>query len=325
MSETNELSKGSIKKTITSVKDGIDDFVKSSKKEVSETRILVKIIISAVKSYLKTKDFNLSPDEKKFIKDQSTDILKLIPLIVLQVVPGSTVATPIIVKLGSKLGIKLKSEVPAEHKKDGELAEFIDLDGSPLGSAIPILQDPMHPTKTMDQTVAMATQTNNPLVRGYRVYYGESEEKSDNIIDEIDTSGAFGDDETDDDQTYKDCLESMIELGIEDVEERRDRCKAFGFDKQLDKELQHQKKQGKCKNCFTKRRLAELENEKMVSLIDEILLSKKYKNDDIVKKTQTDTDSPIERLLIRNLQSIKKLADKENLSLQTLLKKMKDE
>jgi hypothetical protein len=44
----------------------------------------------------------------------------------------------------------------------------------------------------------------------------------------------------------------------------------------LDKQLKHTKrKDGKCKNCFTKRRLSELEKEKMEKMIDEILLSKK--------------------------------------------------
>ena len=35
--------------------------------------------MSAAKQFLKNKDFELSTEDKKFIKDQSTDILKLIP------------------------------------------------------------------------------------------------------------------------------------------------------------------------------------------------------------------------------------------------------
>ena len=40
----------------------------------------------------------------------------------------------------------------------------------------------MHPRKTMDQTVVMARTTNDPVTRGYRVYYGESEDKKENIV-----------------------------------------------------------------------------------------------------------------------------------------------
>jgi hypothetical protein len=324
MAEKNEKYIGSISKKISSVKDDAKEFIKSSKKEIDETRLLVKIIMSAVKSYLKTKDFELDNEEKKFIKDQSADILKLIPLIVLQMVPGSSIATPFILKLSKKLGITLKSEIPTKHKKDGELAEFIDYDGAPIGSAIPILQDTMHPSRTLDQTVVATRQTGNPVARGYRVYYGESV-NPENVIDEEDTSGAFGDDEVQDDRTYKECMESMKELGIEDFIERDERCKTFGFDKKLDKELKHQKNRGKCKDCFTKRRLSELENQKMEELIDEILLKKKNKDEDVVKKDDVDVNNPVIKILTRNLQAIKKLADKEGVTIQSLLKKVKDE
>lgn len=323
MAEKNEKHLGSISKVMSTIKNNTKDFIKSSKNEINETRILVKIIISAIKNYLKTKDFELTEDEVKFIKDQSNDILKLIPLIVFQIVPGASVATPFIIKLSKKLGIKLKSEIPDKHK-ESELTEFIDADGTPSGSVVPILQDTMHPHRTLDQTVIATRQTNNPIVRGYRVYYGESVD-SENVIDEEDTSGAFGDEEVQDDRTYKECMESMKELGIDDFIERDNRCKAFGFDKNLDKELKIQKNQGDCKNCFTKRRLSELENEKMEALLDEILLKKKTKDADVVKKNNPDNDSPVVKILLRNLQAIKKLADKEGVSLQSLMKRTKNE
>ena len=46
-------------------------------KEFKESRLLVKIIMTAAKDFLKNKEFELSAEDKKFIKDQSTDILKL--------------------------------------------------------------------------------------------------------------------------------------------------------------------------------------------------------------------------------------------------------
>ena len=314
-------------KKIESVYDKIKDTIKQSKSEIKETRILVRIIIKAVKDYLKTKDFDLSDEDKKFIKDQSGDILKLIPLIVFQLVPGSTIATPFIVKLAKKVGITLKSELPKKYKDEtegGEIDELVDTDGSLIGSEIPILQQPMHPRKTMDVTVIATRQTNNPVVRGYRVYYGESEEEKD-ILDEENMSDAFAYEETENDRTYKECMETMEEMGIEEVIERDERCKTFGFEKKYDRQLKNQKRRGKCKNCFTKRRLAELEKEKMDTLLDEILLKKKKESKDVIKKDDEDSYNPVEKILIRNIESIKKIAEKEGIDINSLLKKLKNE
>jgi hypothetical protein len=157
-----------------------------------------------------------------------------------------------------------------------------------------------------------------------RVYYGESEENKP-VIDEEDMSGAFAKEETENDRTYNECMKSMEELGVEDYLERDERCKVFGFDKNLDKQLKQEKKQGECKNCFTKRRLSELEKEKMEKMIDEILISKKSKDKDFVKKTKDSdgTESVIEKLLLRNLEAVKKLADKEDIDIEKLLKQLK--
>jgi len=321
MSETNENIIELGQKIINNVKDTI----KQSKTEIKETRVLVKIIIKAIKDFLKTKDFDLSDEDKKFIKDQSGDILKLIPLIVFQLVPGSSIATPFILKLAKKAGIRLKSELPKKYATEGgELEELVDADGSPIGSDIPILQQPMHPRKTTDVTVIATRQTNNPVVRGYRVYYGESEEEKD-ILDEENMSDAFAYDETENDRTYKECMETMEEMGIEDVIERDERCRTFGFEKKYDKQLKNEKERGQCKNCFTKRRLAELEKQKMDSLLDEIILKKKNKSGDVVKKEDKDSYNPVEKILIRNIESIKKIAEKEGLDINSLLKKLKDE
>ena len=69
----------------------------------------------------------------------------------------------------------------------------------------------------------------------------------------------------------------MKKLDVDDPIERDERLKRLGFDRKLDQQLKREKKRGKCKNCFTKRRLSELEKEKMVKMIDEILISKKTK------------------------------------------------
>lgn len=351
---------------MSKISEDLKKYKNAATSEVKETRLLVKILMSAAKEYKKDKNFKLDDEEVKFIKDQSQDILKLIPLIVIQVLPGSTIATPFIVELSKKLGIKLNSKIPKKHedeKNDGEIAELVNADGSMSSKSTPMLDQGMHPRKTMDQTVIATRQTNNPVVRGYRVYYGESEEKDGNVVseensicpehispsgkktnmcpddddyeinygkdavNEIDYSDAFGYEETENSSTYEKASEILKDMGIEDPFERHERLEVLGFDPQLDKQLKQEKKRGECKNCFTKRRLSELENQKMVKMIDEIILGKKSKSADVVKKTKEDDDeekSPISKILMRNIESIKKIAEKEGISLNKLIKHFKE-
>jgi hypothetical protein len=347
---------------MSKITDELKKYKEAATSEAKETRLLVKILMSAAKDYKKDKKFKLDDEDIQFIKDQSQDLLKLIPLIAIQILPGSTIATPFIVELSKKLGIKLNSKIPEKHKEkksNGEIEELVNSDGSMIGKSTPILDLGMHPKKTMDQTIMATRQTNNPVVRGYRVYYGESEEKDGNIVSEknsicpehISPSGkktnmcpddddyeinygknavneynlspTFGYDETEDVSTYEQADSILIDLGIEDPFERHERLEALGFDPQLDKQLKKEKKRGECKNCFTKRRLSELENQKMVKMIDEILLGKKSKSNDVVKKTKEEDDedkSPISKILMRNIESIKRIAEKEGISLNKLLK-----
>ena len=315
---------------ISKISEGLKKYKNAATSEAKETRLLVKILMSAAKEYKKDRKFKLDTEEVQFIKDQSKDILKLIPLIVLQILPGSMIATPFIIELSNKLGIKLNSKIPKKHqeeKNDGEISELVNADGSMVGKSTPILQLDMHPRKTMDQTVVATRQTNNPMVRGYRTYYGESEEKDDEkILDEVDYSDAFGYEETEDLSTYDDANKVLADLGIEDPFERNERLGVLGFDPQLDKQLKQEKKRGQCKNCFTKRRLSELENQKMAKMIDEILLDKKHNSKDVLVKSKDDDEekSPISKILMRNIESIKKIAEREGISLNKLIKHFKE-
>jgi hypothetical protein len=315
---------------MSKITDELKKYKNAANTEVKETRLLVKILMSVAKDYKKDKKVKLDAEDIKFIKDQSQDILKLIPLIIFQILPGSTIATPFIIELSKKLGIKLNSKIPEKHKEkksDGEIDELVNSDGTMIGKSTPILDMGMHPKKTMDQTVVATRQTNNPMVRGYRVYYGESEEKNGEMLDEVDYSESFGYEETEDSKSYKEANQILKDMGIEDPFERHERLEVLGFDTQLDKQLEREKKRGMCKNCFTKRRLSELENKKMVKMIDEILIGKKSKSNDVVKKTKEEEDddkSPISKILMRNIESIKKIAEKEGLSLNKLMKHFKE-
>ena len=318
LSEDKKMSTGEITGRLKKYKEGIT-------REFKETKLLIKIILSSAKQYLKDKDFELSKEDKDFIKDQSGDIAKLIPLIVLQLLPGSTLATPFIIELGRKLGIKLNSRIPEKYKEkeiEGELAEFVDEDGTLLGSNIPMLDQQMHPHKTLDQTVKMARANQWPY---YKRYYGESEEdQPEKLLDEVDQSESFGFEETEDVSTYDEADEIFRdELGVEDDVEREERVKRLGFDRNLDKQLKVEKKRGMCKNCFTKRRLSELEKQKMTDLIDEILLKKKKKSNDMVSNDSSE-DSPVSKIIMKNIESIKKIAEKEGISINKLIKHLKE-
>ena len=315
---------------MSKITDELKKYKNAATSEAKETRLLVKILMSAAKEYKKDKKFKLDDEDIQFIKDQSQDLLKLIPLIVIQILPGSTIATPFIVELSKKLGIKLNSKIPEKHKEKksgGEIEELVNSDGSMIGKSTPMLDLGMHPRKTMDQTVIATRQTNNPVVRGYRVYYGESEEKDDEkMLDEYNLKPTFAYDETEDVSTYEKADEVLIDLGIEDDCERHERLEVLGFDPNLDKQLKQEKKRGECKNCFTKRRLSELEKQKMTKMIDEIIVGKKSNDNDFVKKTKEEEDedkSPISKILMRNIESIKKIAEKEGISLNKLLKHFK--
>ena len=318
LSEDKKMKTGEITSRLKKYKDTISN-------EFKETKLLIKIILSSAKQFLKDKDFEISKEDKEFIKDQSSDLAKLIPLIVFQVLPGSTLATPFIVEFGRKLGIKLHSKIPEKYKEkeiEGELAEFVDEDGTLLGSNIPMLNQQLHPHKTLDQTIKMSRANQWPY---YKRYWGESEEdKSENLLDEVDQSESFGFEETEDVSTYDEADEIFRdELGVEDDVEREERVKRLGFDKNLDKQLKNEKKRGMCRNCFTKRRLSELEKQKMTDLIDEIILKKKKSTEDMVTKDASE-DSPVSKILMRNIESIKKIAEKEGISLNKLIKHLKE-
>lgn len=229
-------------------------------------------------------------------------------------------------KLKKAINKVLNSKEKVSKKEvDGELEELIDYDGTFLGSNIPFLNMTLTPHKTMDQTVSMARTTNDPVTRGYRVYWGEGEEKGKNIVNEIDYSEAFGYVETEDSKSYDEASKILKKMGIDDDIERDDRLKKLGFSKKLDKSLAQEKKRGKCRNCFTKRRLSEKEQieedrkNKAVKMVEDILTKKKTDDKEISKKE----NSGVSKILLKNLKAIKKIAEKEGISVSQLIKVLK--
>jgi hypothetical protein len=265
---------------------------------------------------LKTGEFELEKEDSDFLKSQSRDILKLLPIIIFQIVPGSTIATPFILELGKKLGIKLNSKIPEKYKKtepekeSGELDEFIDNDGSLSNSTIPILDQGQHTQWTQDMRSGLNRMASGNFPYRSRIYFSESEKKE-KVLDEEDFSDAYGYEEIEDDniKSFKGCLRVFKNLEIKDPFERYERCMSFGFDPELDEE--------------GKQRIVELQKDKMKQMIDELLLNKKSKETDVVKNNSKEDDSVISKILMRNIESIKKIAEKEGVDINKLIKHLK--
>ncbi len=209
-----------------------------------------------------------------------------------------------------------------------EIDELIDSDGTMLTSKIPILQMPMHPKKTTDQTIPMARVSNDPVTRGYRVYWGESEEKDENVVNEIDFSDAFGYEETKD-KDYKSTKKTLKKMGIEDPMELEKRTKQLG---KLKSAKVKRGKDGKLKlkqRLTEKDELEEAQKQKAIKMLEDILSKKKKDSSDVIKKKKESQDvidggdSGLKQILIKNLKSIKNLADKEGININQLIDVLK--
>ena len=195
----------------------------------------------------------------------------------------------------------------------GEIDELIDSDGGLLGSKTPLYNMTLAPKKTMDQTIVTARISNDPVTRGYRVYWGESEDKKDNVVSEIDFSDAFGYEETQD-KDFNETLKTLKHMGIDDPEERVKRTK------QLGKLPKAKKTKGKLKQRLTEKdSIEESQKQKMIKMVEDILAKKSKGDSDVVSKE----DKTISKILIKNLQSIKKIAEKEGISINQLIKALK--
>lgn len=204
-----------------------------------------------------------------------------------------------------------------KEKPEGELDELIDYDGTMLNSKIPIL-DPHVTAKgdeTMDKTVAMARITQDPLMRGYRVYYGEGVESR--PLAEEDMSGAFGWEETEDMDADETIDYFMKELGF-DEPDAENRAEEMGKDPDLDDSSPYKKK----KNFVGKLRLTEkgkvLSKEEILKMAEDSLV---MKSDDRDLKM----DKEVSPILKRNIKALKKLAMIDGVNTSELMKMLKNE
>jgi hypothetical protein len=189
--------------------------------------------------------------------------------------------------------------------KEEEVTELVDDDGTMLTSRIPIT-DPAstgtvgNPTTT-DTKVGMQRVPRDPLLRGVYGYYGESH------IREEDMEGAFGFEDTKF-MDYKDTVKYYQ--------------KELDMDK--DSAIERTVQQGKKPN-LQKRAPKNIKKKK--NFIDRLILKEKeIEEDKIVNKTSiSDVDSPASKILKKNISALKSMAEKEGLSLNDLIRFLKNE
>ena len=212
-----------------------------------------------------------------------------------------------------KKAVKNTQRKSIKEKEKGEIDEFIDYDGTMTNSKIPILDPHLHPKKTTDQTVAMSRIVQDPLLRGFRVYYGESTMK------EEDMSDAFGYKETqfmDAEGTIK-YLEKELGLEPESAEMRADE---FGLKPERDNKSEFKDEKGFAGRPILKEK-TKVYTKKEVEEVIENLLSKKEDVDNI----QPKEPKAMSDILVRNVKALRKLAEKEGISLSQLSKMIKSE
>ena len=260
----------------------------------------------------KANDFNLYFSiEKTLTEARKKDVMVKVPKDKVEMVKKY------IKSLTSKKTDKSTKEV------EGEIDELVNSDGSMSNSKIPILDPHLHPKKTMDQTVSAARITNDPIARGYRTYYGESVEE----VSEEDMSGAFGFEETkelDGKETFE-YFRDELEM---DEKEAWERTEEQGKDPSGKKDDKSPYK--KDKNFVTRATLSEIQRQKMLKMVEDILMKQKNSNkSDVVKKQESseseEEQKEVPKMIKKNLDSLLKQMQKQGLSKKDLIKLLKDE
>ena len=213
------------------------------------------------------------------------------------------------------------------EKVKSEIEELVDYDGTFLSSKVPILNPKLAPKGTIDQEVVQNRQTNNPVTRGYRVYWGESEDEEGNVVSEVDLSDTFGGPETmglNGPETFEKFFKDF-ELPAEEAAERTRQQGKEPDPREHKKKLKRVPKKIKKKKNYIdtltlveRRKLEEERKEKMRKMVEDMVLGKKSNDKEVNKK-----NSAMSKLLTKNLESIKKIAEKEGISVSELIKILK--
>lgn len=91
-------------------KDYLKKTWKTSKREYKQTLMAIDILTQKM-----LKGREITEKEKEFVKAQAKDMIKLLPLIALQAVPGGTVAiTPLLLAMGKKYNFSI---IPSDQEE----------------------------------------------------------------------------------------------------------------------------------------------------------------------------------------------------------------
>jgi hypothetical protein len=212
------------------------------------------------------------------------------------------------------LGITLGQK---DDKKDGEISEFVDATGAFKSSRIPPINHTLTQSRTMDQII-LNRMTNNPVTRGYRRYYGESVD-DETPLNETDFSDAFGYEETKNMNGKKTFNYFVDELEMDPIE-AIERTKQFGKDPSGKKTKRAPKRLRKQKGFIDRMTLAEMGKDKAVKMIEDLLINKNSTDSELMEK-----GDPIKKLLQKNINSLKAMAEKNGITVAELLKMFKSE
>ena len=206
----------------------------------------------------------------------------------------------------------LELETNEENKE--EIEELVDFDGTMNNSKVPIL-DPRTTApglSTMDKRVASGHQTQDPLMRGYRVYYGES------VVREEDMADAFGFEETQF-MNAKQTIDYFVDKLDFDKRDAEDRASEMGKEESIDKTSKFKK----LKNFVMKGRLVEKEftKEQIIKMAEDSLV---LKSDDKELSSKDDYNE-VSPIIKRNIKALKNMADSEGISIAKLIKMFKNE
>ena len=102
----------SLKETINGALKKGSEFAKTVwdgvKRESRETKEVIRLLGELVKGN------DVSDTQKKFIKAQSVDLIKVLPIIAIQGIPAPIPITPFLIMLGKKVGFNI---LPDSHTK----------------------------------------------------------------------------------------------------------------------------------------------------------------------------------------------------------------
>jgi hypothetical protein len=198
-----------------------------------------------------------------------------------------------------------KEKTKKNNSSEKEVTELVDSDGTPLSSKIPITNPANtgtvgNPTTT-DQKVGMQRVPRDPLLRGVYGYYRESH------IREEDMEGAFG---------FKDTK----------FMDYKDTVKYYQKELDMDKDsaIERTVQQGKKPN-LQKRAPKKIKKKK--NFIDRLILKEKEIEEDVVvnKTSVSDINKPSSNIIKKNIQALKSMAEKEGLSVNDLIRLLKNE